>query len=133
MVDEFLDVRVAVGVEICRCIARVVWGKAVPGFPLVGHAITVGVPVGLVGLFLYGLLYVLSSVFAGLVIGSLLLKVLFKRPAPLANWKAALLGVTVYTVAGLIPLVGWLFKLVFFLTAFGVISRKVYAAVWAER
>ena len=102
----------------------------VPAAVLISFITVIGVPVGIVGLFLYGLLYVLSSVFAGLVIGSLLQKVLFKQSAPQANWKAALLGVT---AAGLIPLVGWLFKLVFFLTAFGVISRKVYAAVWAER
>jgi hypothetical protein len=39
------------------------------------------------------------------------------------SWKVALIGVVVCSVLGLIPVVGWLIKLVFFSLAFGVVVK----------
>ena len=93
----------------------------------------IGAPIGFVAGLLYILLFVLSSVYAGVFLGSLILKKLFKKPAPEANWKAALLGVTVYTVVGIVPVFGWLFKMTFLLTVFGFLSRALYQKAWIER
>jgi cytoskeletal protein CcmA (bactofilin family) len=93
----------------------------------------IGAPVGLMGLLLYMLLFVLSSVYAGVFLGSLLQKKLLNKPAMEANWKAALLGVTVYTTAGLVPVLGWLFKMTFLLAVLGFLARAVYQKVWTER
>jgi cytoskeletal protein CcmA (bactofilin family) len=101
---------------------------------IVAFFITViGAPIGFLAGLLYVLLFVLSSVYAGVFLGSLILKKLFKKPAPEANWKAALLGVTVYTVVGLVPVLGWLFKMTFLLTVFGFLSRALYQKAWIER
>ncbi len=105
----------------------------VPAAVLLCFITVIGVPIGLAVLLAYFLLFLLSSVYAGVVIGSLLEKVLLKKPVPEASWKTALLGVTVYTVAGLMPFVGWLFKLTFFLAALGIMSRTVYEKMWVER
>ncbi len=93
----------------------------------------IGAPIGFVAGLLYVLLYVLSSVYGGVFLGSLILNKLFKQPALAANGKAALLGVTVYSVVGLVPLFGWLFKMVFLLTVFGSLSRALYRKAWIER
>ncbi len=92
-----------------------------------------GAPVGLVVVLLYILLCVLSSVYAGVFLGNLIQKKLFKKPALEANWKTALLGVTVYTIVGLVPVFGWLFKMTFMLTVFGFLSRALYQKAWIER
>jgi cytoskeletal protein CcmA (bactofilin family) len=105
----------------------------VPAAVLVSFLTVIGTPIGLAGLLAYFLLFVVSSVYAGVVLGGLIQKVLFKKPAPEVNWKTALLGVTVYSLAGIIPVLGWLFKLAFFLTAFGILSRTVYEKAWVVR
>jgi cytoskeletal protein CcmA (bactofilin family) len=105
----------------------------VPAAVLLCFITVIGVPIGLAGLFAYFLLFILSSVYAGVVVGSLIQKALLKRPSLEASWKTALIGVTVYTVAGLIPFLGWLFKFAFFLAALGVMSRIVYEKIGAER
>jgi cytoskeletal protein CcmA (bactofilin family) len=93
----------------------------------------IGAPIGFAAGLVYVLVFVLSSAYAGVFLGSLVLKKLLKQPAPAANWKAALLGVTVYTVVGLVPLFGWLFKMLFLLTVFGFLSRALYQRAWLER
>ena len=104
-----------------------------PAAALLCFITVIGIPIGLMGLLAYLLLFVFSSVYAVVVIGGLLQKALLKKPSPEASWKTALLGVTVYTVAGPIPFVGWLFKFAFFLAALGAISRIAYEKIWAER
>lgn len=105
----------------------------VPAGLLVCFITVVGAPVGFAGLLVYLLLFIVSSAYAGVVLGGLIQKVLFKKQVPEADWKTALIGVTAYTIAGFIPILGWLFKLAFFLSAAGVLSRTVYEKAWIGR
>ncbi len=40
-----------------------------------------------------------------------------------------LLGVLIYQAIGLIPLLGWIFKFIFFLPALGVMSHLVFLGI----
>ncbi|HCC22345.1 hypothetical protein A2480_03050 [Candidatus Uhrbacteria bacterium RIFOXYC2_FULL_47_19] len=50
-----------------------------------------------------------------------------------ADWKSSLLGTTLLTLVILIPIVGWLVGLLFFLASFGTVVRLGYEALFRRR
>ncbi len=105
---------------------------------LVGFIVFVALPAAALALFitvlgwflglmlasLYIVFLLLSSVFGALTFTRLAARSLLKRPQ--LSWPLILGGVLVYQVLGLIPFLGSLFKLVFFLAALGALSHSVY-------
>ena len=83
------------------------------------------------GLFYIGAL-VVANIFAGLLFGALLEKVITKR-TPSVGWQWSVLGIVALHLIGLIPVVGWAFKFVFLLTAFGVLVHLTYNYIQARR
>lgn len=81
---------------------------------------------GLVIMFFYISLVVLSSVFGALVFTRLLNGYVFKKET-FFTWPMILLGVLLYQVIGLIPFLGWIFKFIFFLSGLGALSHLVYS------
>lgn len=75
---------------------------------------------------LYCLLLLLSSVFAGIILGTWLIKVLAKKKEYVIDWKAVLVGVIVIKIIILIPFIGWLAKLIFLLMSLGALMRWLY-------
>jgi len=80
---------------------------------------------GILGAF-YVLLIILSSAFASIILGTWLIKVLTKRQEYIIDWKAILVGVIVIKLLALIPVIGWLPALIFFLIGLGAIVQWFY-------
>lgn len=97
----------------------------VPAAILLLFMSVIGSALGLISLFLYIAVIFLSGVLGSLVFTRLLTGYLFRNQASLA-WPLILLGVLMYQVIGLVPLLGWIIKFVFFLSALGALSRLVY-------
>ena len=72
------------------------------------------------------MLLTLSSVFAGIILGTWLIKVLTKRQEYVIDWKAIVVGVIVIKLLALIPFVGWLPKFIFFLIGLGALVKWLY-------
>jgi hypothetical protein len=83
----------------------------------------VGLPIGLIGIFGYIVLMILSSLLAPLLLGSLIFKWFTKSAHYEITWQSALLGVVIYTVFGLIPIVGWLLKFIFIPLTLGAVLK----------
>lgn len=83
----------------------------------------VGIPLGILTGLGYIALLVFSWIFAPIVVGSFIEKWWYKR-SPEIPWQVVIYGVVAYVVIGLIPFLGWLFKAVVFLIAFGAILEK---------
>lgn len=75
---------------------------------------------------LYALLLVLASAFAGIILGSWLIKLITKKKEYVIDWKAVVLGVVVIKVLAFVPFVGWLAKFIFLLMALGALVHWVY-------
>lgn len=80
---------------------------------------------GIVGV-IYILLLTLSSVFASIILGAWLIKVLTKKQEYIIDWKAVVVGVIVIKLIVLIPFVGWLPKFIFFLIGLGALVQWLY-------
>lgn len=77
---------------------------------------------------LYLLLLMLAYIYAGLLAGMYTLKLITKREQ--AGWKAAILGMFMLYVIGLVPVVGSLIVFVLMLISAGVLAVIAYTFAW---
>ncbi len=98
---------------------------AIPVVILILFMTLVGWILGVIGLFFYLAFLFLSSILGAVVFSGLAGRYAIKKESPLA-WPMILLGVFLYQIIGLIPLLGWVFKFVFFLSALGTLSHLIY-------
>lgn len=76
----------------------------------------IGVPLGILGAFSFGAVLVYLWIMTPVVLGSFAYRSFFSGEFDV-NWKTILLGVFIYTLLGIIPIVGWLVQiLLIFLT-----------------
>lgn len=67
----------------------------------------IGIPLGLLGLVAFVGMMIFVSIMTPIVVGSLVYRFFSKRDYEV-TWLTILIGVVVYSVAGLIPFVGWI-------------------------
>ena len=85
----------------------------------------VGLPLSLLGAFVYLAFGVVAMIFAGMVFGSLAFGRSAGAIAP-ASWKTVLLGFVVLFLIGLIPVIGTLVYAVFALAVFGSLFHMLW-------
>jgi len=105
----------------------------------IGFAVLVAAPVAMIIIaitmigckiaFLFGCMYVLflvfSSSFAGLILGSWIVKLLKKEQEIPITWVSVLIGVCVITLLNWIPVIGWVPKLVLVTVGLGSLCKLV--------
>ena len=98
-------------------------------------AITViGLPFTIIGFLSYGLLLILSSPYAAIVLGGAVARYGFKKTGEgLVGWQWVVSGAIVFALLGLLPVIGWLIGFLAFLTAFGSLLTFVKNAWVAGR
>lgn len=90
-----------------------------PILSIVLLATVIALPLGLVGLMTFGIFVVFGCLIGPIFLGSLLHKWIWKPAGYVVDWKTVLLGCCMYSIFGLIPLVGWLATTFFTVTALG--------------
>ncbi|MEK7156764.1 MAG: hypothetical protein AAB790_03070 [Patescibacteria group bacterium] len=83
----------------------------------------IGVPLGLLGLIAFATLLLIASPLAAIILGSVLHKWMFKPAEYQIVWQTILLGAVVYTLLGLIPVLGGIAKFVLVLLAIGSMMK----------
>ncbi|MFA5098723.1 MAG: polymer-forming cytoskeletal protein [Candidatus Paceibacterota bacterium] len=86
----------------------------------------IGILLGVAGILLYSVMALFASVFAPIVLGTIIFRKLLKKPEFGANWKSVTTGVVVMKIVNIIPFIGWIFSFVFFLAAFGMLFNYLY-------
>ena len=87
---------------------------------------------GLLGV-VYLLMIILASALSSIVFGSWLIKVLGKKSEYSIDWKTVVVGAITLCLISLIPLVGWLIKLVFMLISLGAVFQLIHKNVVSVR
>lgn len=78
---------------------------------------------------LYALLIALSSVFASIILGTWLVKLVTKKKEYVIDWKAVVVGMIVMKLLIFIPFIGWLAKFIFFLIGLGALTLWFYRKI----
>jgi len=81
----------------------------------------------------YAIGLVLATVFAGILTAGLANKYLLKKPATELTWWKIILGVFVYQLVKLVPVVGWFVTLLIFLASLGWLVNVLYGVLAKAR
>jgi hypothetical protein len=87
----------------------------------------IGITLGMIALFIYLALITIAAVIAVLLFAQLALKYVFKKENYELNWWVVILAVLALGLITLIPIAGWLFIFIIFLSALGSFANYVYA------
>ena len=82
----------------------------------------IGIPLGLLGFLVFGVAFVYLWIMTPVLLGSLTYRAFFGGEFEV-HWKSVLLGVFIYTVLGIIPIVGWLVQFILMLLTLGVTAK----------
>ena len=83
-------------------------------------AILVGFPVAVFGVYVYSILWYLSSIFVALVLGEMVLK-LFKKEGEKSLYLSFIIGIIILFIVGFIPILNFFVRLFTLLFGFGAI------------
>lgn len=111
--------------ELLRGIAIMVLGPIVS---IIALATIIGIPLGLVGLAVLFLLFLLAMAYMPVLAASLLMR--YFKPQATLNWMWILLGAVVLIIIEGVPLVGWIINFALFAVALGSLGREVYLRLW---
>ncbi len=93
---------------------------------IVSFATVIGALLGGAGILLYILMGVFTSIFAPMVLGTLIFRLILRKPDFGVDWRSVVVGVVVLRIIHVIPYVGWIFWFIFFLAAFGTLFNYLY-------
>jgi len=94
---------------------------AVPVISILLLITLVGIPFGILGLIGFAAMMIFSWIITPIIVGSVAYRYFSKKDLEV-SWKTILLGVFLYTLLGIIPLIGWLVKTLLILLALGSIT-----------
>lgn len=101
----------------------------IPVAALILLVTVIGAPIAVVAIAAYVIMLVFAGIMAPILLGSLLWKIFTRASQYAMNAYSIIVGVLVYCLLSLIPLVGWVFGAIFMLVAFGSFMRSVLAAM----
>jgi cytoskeletal protein CcmA (bactofilin family) len=96
----------------------------VPVAIVIALVTVVGIPVAIIAGFLYAIIVYISRIYIGVWIGRKIIGALRKRQITSLFWPLVV-GVTIIALIGLIPFIGWIFKLFCLLICLGALSLAV--------
>ena len=79
----------------------------------------VGIPIGVIGLIAFAGAMIFSWISAAIILGVFLHRWLKKVNVFTISWKTILLGVVVFSLLGLVPVIGWIIQCALVLLALG--------------
>ena len=83
----------------------------------------IGVPLGMLGIIGFVALLLFASPLAAIIVGSVVHKWIFKPDGYQIAWQTILLGVVVYSLLGIIPIIGGIAKFILILLALGSMMK----------
>jgi len=99
----------------------------IPAAIIVSFMTVIGIALGGIAALLYAALLIISSVLANLLFAYLCMKYIFKKEKYNLNWWIVILATLVFGIILLIPFIGWLFRFIILLAAFGSLVSYVFS------
>jgi hypothetical protein len=102
---------------------------ATPIVALLLFATLIGYYFALILLSLFAVACLISTIFSILIVGSWIMKLVYKQATFTANWKTVIAGLIALTIAALIPLIGWLLCFLVYLVSLGTLIRMYWQKI----
>ncbi len=87
----------------------------------------VGIIPAFIAMLVYAIMILIGSVFAGILTGGFISKWIFRKGDYSSSWYSVILGVLVFQIIKIIPVVGWIVAGALFMVSLGVLYGELYA------
>jgi cytoskeletal protein CcmA (bactofilin family) len=104
---------------------------AVPVAIIIAFVTIIGIPAGIIAGFIYGLILYVSRIYIGVWIGRKIIG-FFKKSQITAFFWPFVIGLVTIAVIGLIPFLGWIFKLFCLLISLGALWLALWRAIQSK-
>ena len=104
---------------------------AVPVGIIIAFITIIGIPAGIIAGFIYGLILYVSRIYIGVWIGRKIIG-FFRKTQITAFFWPFVLGIVTIAVIGLIPFLGWIFKLLCLLISLGALWLALWRAIQSK-
>lgn len=98
----------------------------VPIASIISFITVIGAPLGFMALLSYIVLFIASLFVTVLVFAKIVMKYVFKKTNHELNWWIVILSTLVLAIISILPIVGFIFTFILFLSAFGALTSHVY-------
>ena len=98
----------------------------VPIASIISFITVIGAPLGFMALLSYIVLFIASLFVTVLVFAKLVMKYVFKKANYELNWWVVILSTLILAIISILPIVGFIFTFILFLSAFGALTGHVY-------
>lgn len=105
----------------------------VPAALIVALASVIGIGLAVAGALIYLSLIMIAKVITGVVLGSVVIKLIKKTKEYEVNWQNAAIGVIAVELVSLVPILGWVAIFLLFIASLGSISLMAYQKMWLKR
>lgn len=92
----------------------------IPVVIVILFSIIIGSPLAVLGVYVYTIIFYLSSIFAGLIIGEKVIR-LFKKEGDVSLYLSFIVGMIILFVLGLVPVFGFIVKIIVLLFGSGMV------------
>jgi len=92
-----------------------------------------GAFIGIALFTVYFLSLTLTALYSGIILGAWLYKVIKKEEVITVTWQRTLGGIIALSLVMLVPVIGWIVCVFFFLLALGAIAHVTHEKVWMNR
>lgn len=90
----------------------------------------IGLPLGVLGGLAYAILVLVSTICAGLFLGTLVWRRVMTEKEPRVDWKTAVVGLALLPAVAWIPFLGWFAWAALVMAALGSLSLLAYRSLW---
>jgi cytoskeletal protein CcmA (bactofilin family) len=104
----------------------------VPVAIIISFITVVGIPAGIIAVLLYGIFLYISRIYVGLWIGRKVLGYV-KKPLATAFFWPLVVGVIIIALFGLIPIIGWFFRLFILLISLGAMAVVIWRSLQPKK
>jgi cytoskeletal protein CcmA (bactofilin family) len=104
---------------------------AVPVAIIIAFITIIGIPAGIIAGFIYGLILYISRIYIGVWIGRKIIG-FFKKSQITAFFWPFVVGIVTIALIGLIPFLGWIFKLFCLLISLGALWLALWRAIQSK-
>lgn len=101
---------------------------AIPVLIILLFALLIGFPFAVIGIYMYTILLYLSSIFVSIVLGEKIIQ-LFKKKGDISLYLSFIIGIIILAIVQLIPILGFLVKIVVVLFGTGMILAGTWEVI----
>lgn len=101
-------------------------GIVMPVLSIILMVTVAGIPIGMMLFVLYITIMIFGGLYAGILLGAFVMKLIRKQQEVQVDWQVPVLGIILINAVAVVPVIGWIIVFLFFLAGVGAFAKTFY-------